>query len=177
MFVIDLNCISVLIFVQILHREIHKYHIYCFRKYKLTTGSYQIIRYNSIVSVVNCESPPWVPPPFEGQGDSGRVKRSSECYGDLGCFPNDYPFNNTDNALPLNPRFIRTNFQLLTTLNTRFPHELRRDSLQSLQRSRYDGSKPTIFIIHGFEQYGMVQWVVDMAKEFLKKVLLLFYEL
>lgn len=130
--------------------------------------------WTTIISVVSSEAPPRGPPPFQGRWGSGRVKRSTQCYSDLGCFSNEYPFNNSDNALPLNPKFIRTRFLLFTTTNARFPKQIRRDSPELLQRSRYDGSKPTKIIIHGFEQYGMVPWTKIMAKQLILKVCVYF---
>ena len=49
-----------------------------------------------------------------GLGQTGvpRAKRSATCYGDLGCFSNTIPFNNTDGLLPQVPDFINTVFRL-----------------------------------------------------------------
>lgn len=113
---------------------------------------------------------PWNPPPFRGQWKSSiRVKRSTQCYGDLGCFSNNFPFNNTGNALPLNPRFIQTKFYLFSSINERFPTNLRRGDGDKLRRSRFDGTLPTKLIIHGFLQSGMVLWTKQMAESLIRK--------
>ena len=115
--------------------------------------------------------PPWNSPPFNGKlTHSPRMKRSSQCYGDLGCFSNAFPFNNTGEALPLNPRFIRTRFLLFSSINERFPTRLERNDVEQLRRSRYNGNLPTKVIIHGFQQYGMVNWTKQMSREFILKV-------
>ena len=114
--------------------------------------------------------PPWNSPPFNGKlTHSPRMKRSSQCYGDLGCFSNAFPFNNTGEALPLNPRFIRTRFLLFSSINERFPTRLERNDVEQLRRSRYNGNLPTKVIIHGFQQYGMVNWTKQMSREFILK--------
>ena len=115
--------------------------------------------------------PPWNSPPFNGKlTHSPRMKRSSQCYGDLGCFSNAFPFNNTGEALPLSPRFIRTRFFLFSSINERFPIRLVRNDVEKLRRSRYNGNLPTIVIIHGFQQHGLVNWTKQIAREFILKV-------
>ncbi|XP_071120830.1 pancreatic lipase-related protein 2-like [Mytilus edulis] len=113
--------------------------------------------------------PEWFPPPFRPLPSTNRIKRSAQCYGDLGCFTNTYPYNNTGDALPLNPRFIRTRFLLYTSINDRFPRIISRAASDQLSRSRYNSNLPTKIIIHGFEQYGMVSWTRQMTRQFILK--------
>ena len=119
-------------------------------------------------------TPPWNSPPYRSEETSrSRTKRSSQCYGELGCFSNNFPFNNSENALPLQPEFIKTRFLLFSTVNDRFPRILDRKDGASLRRTRYNGNLKTKFIIHGFEQNGMVSWTREIARKLLVKVICL----
>ncbi|XP_069126907.1 pancreatic triacylglycerol lipase-like [Argopecten irradians] len=99
-----------------------------------------------------------------------RTKRSSQCYGDLGCFSNDYPFNNTDGALPLSPSDIRPGFLLYSERSIpTAPHRLVRNDRHNLWTSGFESSIPTKIIIHGFTQNGNVPWAHDMMSELIRK--------
>ncbi|XP_060083633.1 pancreatic lipase-related protein 2-like [Ylistrum balloti] len=99
-----------------------------------------------------------------------RTKRSSHCYGDLGCFSNEYPFNNSDGALPLSPSQIRPTFLLFSERSIpSAPFRLVRNDRHNLWTSGFEASLPTKIIIHGFTQNGNVPWAHDMMSELIRK--------
>ncbi|OWF43648.1 pancreatic lipase-related protein 2-like [Mizuhopecten yessoensis] len=101
---------------------------------------------------------------------SDRTKRSSLCYGDLGCFSNDYPFNNTDGALPLSPSHIRPAFLLFSERsNPSAPFQLVRNDRHNLWTSGFESSLPIKIIIPGFTQNGNVTWAHVMMSELIRK--------
>ena len=60
-------------------------------------------------------------------------------------------------------------FRLFTTGCTN-PRLLSADQVQALTDCGFDPALPVKFIVHGFLQYGEVQWVRDMAAELLRNV-------
>ncbi|XP_033738718.1 pancreatic lipase-related protein 2-like [Pecten maximus] len=99
-----------------------------------------------------------------------RTKRASRCYGDLGCFSNDYPFNNSNGALPLSPSYIRPGFFLYSERSIpTAPFHLVRNDRHNLWTSGFEASIPTKIIIHGFTQNGNVTWAHAMMSELIRK--------
>lgn len=98
------------------------------------------------------------------------VDPHSRCYEDLGCFHNQYPFNNTDGALPFPPNLIRPSFLLFSERSIpSTPYRLVRNDRHNLLVSGFEASLPTRFIIHGFTQNGNVPWAHDMMTELIRK--------
>nr|XP_006825445.1 PREDICTED: pancreatic lipase-related protein 2-like [Saccoglossus kowalevskii] len=90
------------------------------------------------------------------------------CYGDLGCFTNDPPFDNVD-ALPEEPEDINTGFWLYTRQNRDSKQVIDRKDPATLHNSYFDDSKDTKFIIHGWLHNGDIDWVSDMKHALLDK--------
>lgn len=104
---------------------------------------------------------PWLPSSTE-----------SRCYDELGCLnlTKDWyhiiyrPFN----VFPLPRQTIDTKFILYTRLNPTEGQILRATDDQSIEKSNFDASKPTKFIIHGFIDTPLSSWVKEMRLELLK---------
>ncbi|XP_052776289.1 pancreatic triacylglycerol lipase-like [Mya arenaria] len=97
-----------------------------------------------------------------------RQKRSRTCFGELGCFANLPPFNNTDGLLPQSPDTIQTTFRLFTTTCKR-PRVLTQGDASPYTDCGFDPTLPVKFIVHGFLQHGQVAWVRDMTNALLRK--------
>lgn len=100
-------------------------------------------------------------------------KRSSVCYGDLGCFSSDPPFTGPqrpDPTLPESPDEIKTKFQLYTREGTYTPQNLdpRTPSATSTSWTHFK-KRPTKFIVHGFlDDPNVTTWMKTMKDELLK---------
>ncbi|XP_053394688.1 pancreatic lipase-related protein 2-like [Mercenaria mercenaria] len=101
-------------------------------------------------------------------GPHSRPKRSQMCFGELGCFTNEAPFNNTDNLLPQSPALINTTFRLFTETCKR-PYILHAGDTGFKSDCNLDPALPLKFVVHGFLQHGQVKWVRDMAAALLNK--------
>lgn len=84
----------------------------------------------------------------------------SVCYGDLGCFE---PRSGSKN-LPESPEKINTRFFLYTRNHPDLPGE----SISAVHLGRFNFSKETKVIIHGFTDRSTNKWVLDMKNELLK---------
>ncbi|KAK6188478.1 hypothetical protein SNE40_004644 [Patella caerulea] len=99
-------------------------------------------------------------------------KRSTKCYGDLGCFGTGAPFFSLQrpiSLLPLSPEFIGTKFRLFTRSNPKTEQLLNYKDVNSIHSSHFNPSKPTKMVSHGFIENGRTDWLVEMKDEFLKK--------
>ncbi|KAL3868059.1 hypothetical protein ACJMK2_040897 [Sinanodonta woodiana] len=100
-------------------------------------------------------------------------KRSTVCYGDLGCFGTNTPFFSLQrpiNFLPAAPAIIDTKFRLFTRHNmgdTSF-QMLRANDYSSIRSSHFNSSNPTKMVVHGFIENGLVDWMKTMKNELLK---------
>ncbi|XP_071057677.1 pancreatic triacylglycerol lipase-like isoform X2 [Onthophagus taurus] len=113
------------------------------------------------ISWARSDKIPW-PLPFENE---------SRCYDELGCLNITRswyhliirPFN----VFPLPREVINTGFILYTRLN---PNDglLLRTKDKSIEMSKFDAKKKTKFIIHGFIDTPLSNWVGDMKDELLK---------
>ncbi|KAL4235573.1 hypothetical protein ACF0H5_003969 [Mactra antiquata] len=97
-----------------------------------------------------------------------RTKRATVCYDNLDCFSNDAPFDNTEGILPQTPDVINTTFRLFTD-KCRRSVVLHPDDTRAMRSCEVNVEQPVKFIVHGFLQYGRVQWIRDMVAELLKK--------
>lgn len=99
-------------------------------------------------------------------------KRSSVCYGDLGCYSTGAPFFSQYrpiNFLPQRPDEIDTRFLLYTRGNRNTVHYLNPKDHNSITNSPFSGGRPTKFVTHGFLENGQVVWLHDIKNEFLKE--------
>ena len=71
------------------------------------------------------------------------------CYGKYGCFSNGEPFKSIV-LLPFPPVLIAPQFRLYTRLNPDKPQFIDDNDLTKLQISSYNGSKRTVFVVHGY---------------------------
>ncbi|XP_077987391.1 pancreatic lipase-related protein 2-like [Glandiceps talaboti] len=88
------------------------------------------------------------------------------CYGDLGCFTNDPPYDNSP-QLPQDPETVNTGFWLYTWDNRDVPQIIDRMDADSLLNSNFDRLKDTKFLIHGWVNSGETEWVVKVREAFL----------
>jgi len=97
-----------------------------------------------------------------------RQKRDEEvvCYGDLGCFRDEGPFNYLD-MLPSPPEEIRTVFYLYTKNNKEIPQVLEYNNITTVAESHFNASSPTKIIIHGFGSSCDKIWPREMRLSFL----------
>jgi len=90
------------------------------------------------------------------------------CYPKVGCFDLKFPWSLRPNIpLPVSPDLINTKFTL--HLKGKSPVQIKTDDANGLRQSRYDGSKKTTMIVHGFRARTSEQWCKDMVKALLKK--------
>jgi pimeloyl-ACP methyl ester carboxylesterase len=88
------------------------------------------------------------------------VKAREVCYGDLGCFTDDYPFWSIQrpiSVLPDTPQKVGTRFVFY---NKKVPKGV--DINATNIDENFDPTQPTKFIIHGFSHNGIEKWVVDL---------------
>ena len=102
---------------------------------------------------------------------NSRQKRDEEvvCYGDLGCFRDEGPFNYLD-MLPSPPEEIRTVFYLYTLKNKEIPQVLEYNNITTVSQSNFNASAPTKIIIHGFGSSCNKIWPREMRLSFLAVV-------
>lgn len=100
----------------------------------------------------------------------GRYKRSSACYGPLGCFSTDgfFSLRRPINVLPASRESVNTQFRLYTRKNPQEDHVVRVDYPVTYDLSNFEPKNPTKFIIHGFTDNGFKPWIIQMKDEFLK---------
>ena len=101
------------------------------------------------------------------------ARRSTVCYGDLGCFSTVANLH----SLPMTPQEVGTTFALRVRGN---PHAAAAARLRAiddpgswhaaLAGSGFSAAKETKVITHGFLDSGSGAWPGDMATELLKRV-------
>ncbi|XP_028403774.1 pancreatic lipase-related protein 2-like [Dendronephthya gigantea] len=93
------------------------------------------------------------------------------CFSMYGCFEVNEYFSVKDAALPSHPDVIQTKFYLYTSENPKNVEELKLDNASSITTSKFDPSRKTIFIVHGFAHHSQKPWVITMKNELLKQYL------
>ncbi|KAL7890065.1 hypothetical protein AOLI_G00023230 [Acnodon oligacanthus] len=92
------------------------------------------------------------------------------CYGELGCFSDDYPWSGSIERpiarLPWGPDAIQTGFYLFTRNNPN-NYQVISANRDSIAGSNYKSYRKTRFIIHGFIDKGDESWLLDMCKHML----------
>ncbi|KAH3697159.1 hypothetical protein DPMN_084648, partial [Dreissena polymorpha] len=91
------------------------------------------------------------------------------CYGELGCFDSQPPFNNTEGVLPQSPEEIQTTFRLFTSTCSPVPRVLHQNYTNSMSACDFNPSVPMKVIIHGFLQHGQVDWIGEMTRALMAK--------
>ncbi|XP_066535619.1 pancreatic triacylglycerol lipase-like [Hoplias malabaricus] len=104
-------------------------------------------------------------------GIVGAAYGAEVCYGDLGCFSDDYPWSGSIERpiarLPWSPDKIKTRFLLFTRENSNNYQEITANTY-SIAGSKYNSSRKTRFITHGFIDKGDENWLLDMCQIMLR---------
>ncbi|XP_017784310.1 PREDICTED: pancreatic triacylglycerol lipase-like [Nicrophorus vespilloides] len=104
---------------------------------------------------------PWLP--FENE---------SRCYDELGCLNITrswyHLIHRPFNVFPLPRSVINTRFILYTRLNPTEGQILRPQDEKTIKKSKFDPKKKSKFIIHGFIDTPLSNWVGDMRDELIK---------
>lgn len=77
------------------------------------------------------------------------VAGNEVCYPNYGCFSKHYPFNHL--SLPEHPNKVGTRFWLFTRMSPHQPEELSDTEVYKLEASKFDGSRPTKVVVHGYQ--------------------------
>ncbi|WAR24199.1 LIPP-like protein [Mya arenaria] len=93
-------------------------------------------------------------------------KRSSICYGDIGCFSTGGAFTSLYRPLsitPQSPQSVNPRFLLFTRQNpaTGSHQFLAYTNTAGIQESNFKGSRPTKVVSHGFLENGFADWLMD----------------
>jgi pimeloyl-ACP methyl ester carboxylesterase len=84
------------------------------------------------------------------------------CYGDLGCFTDQYPFSGVlprpIALLPSAPEKISTRFILYNKQTSTLGEGISANNIGA----NFDAKAPVKFITHGFIQHGFYKWVIEM---------------
>ena len=78
------------------------------------------------------------------------ISGEEKCYPPYGCFNNDPPFSRSLVQLPDSPQAVGTKFMLYTRRQKANPDVLSDADPSSVKTSTFDGSKSTIFVVHGY---------------------------
>ncbi|CAL1544811.1 unnamed protein product [Lymnaea stagnalis] len=101
-----------------------------------------------------------------GTRSSRLVRCRGVKYPGLGCFTLDPPFNNSQ-WLPQHPSDVDTTFLLYTRSNPTVPDIIDAKNRSSIKRSHYDANLPVKILIHGFLQYGAMDYLLNMTRALL----------
>ncbi|XP_075235096.1 pancreatic lipase-related protein 2-like [Lycorma delicatula] len=117
--------------------------------------------------------------PFSSASISSFVREKVEnaiplhnCYKELGCFPNDYPWTSVLRPVPPpeRPEKVNTEIYMYTRKDKTDRYTPRLWPTIEMQGSDFDASREqTIFIIHGFIETGNKTWLQDMRFQLLGK--------
>ncbi|XP_071118677.1 pancreatic triacylglycerol lipase-like [Haliotis cracherodii] len=93
------------------------------------------------------------------------------CYPHVGCFDNIPPFNIAELALPVAPEVIGTGFWLYTRASSgNGDHDnLNFTDHNSITGSKFEHTKLTKIIIHGYKRGGNSSWVQNCKDAFLRQ--------
>ncbi|XP_056013685.1 inactive pancreatic lipase-related protein 1-like [Ostrea edulis] len=98
-----------------------------------------------------------------------KPKTKKVCFKNIGCFSNAKPFNNAKGTLPDSPDKIQTTFRLYTRQNKGTAQILKPYDSSSITNSKFEVSRPTIFITHGFTDTAKSGWPLQMKDALLQK--------
>ncbi|XP_056388247.1 pancreatic lipase-related protein 2-like [Hyla sarda] len=97
----------------------------------------------------------------------GRTK----CYADIGCVTNESPYWSLWRMIsifPQSPESIKTRFFLFTINNIDQYQVVSARNLSSIYQSNFNGSRNSVFIIHGYTESGGDEWLVNMCQTILQ---------
>lgn len=113
---------------------------------------------------------------YEKQQDSTESPPSgnslTRCYGKYGCFSVGEPFLSIHrplNLFPLPPEALGAQFLLRTRRNNEYYQRLKSGDSDTFSDSKFDGTRPTMFIIHGYLEHAYQKWILDLSTELLTK--------
>ncbi|XP_067679742.1 pancreatic lipase-related protein 2-like [Haliotis asinina] len=102
-------------------------------------------------------------------------KKKEKCFGELGCFDNRSPFDNTKGCIPQSPDEQGLQLALYTRKNRYFPQWINIDTnydtagnTYSITNSHYTVGKRTYFIIHGYTDDCLSEWVANIERTLLE---------
>ncbi|MCI4376463.1 hypothetical protein PGIGA_G00188840 [Pangasianodon gigas] len=97
----------------------------------------------------------------------GVVYGAEVCYDKIGCFSDESPWSGTIERpiarLPWSPEKINARFLLFTRQNPDSYQEISTNA-DVIAGSKYESTRKTTFIIHGFIDKGDENWLIDMCK-------------
>ncbi|XP_026997671.1 pancreatic triacylglycerol lipase-like isoform X2 [Tachysurus fulvidraco] len=97
----------------------------------------------------------------------GAVNGAEVCYDKLGCFSDEKPWSGTTErpipCLPWSPEKINARFILFTRENPNSFQEISTNA-DVIAASKYQATRKTRFITHGFVDKGDENWLFDMCK-------------
>ncbi|XP_062851234.1 pancreatic triacylglycerol lipase-like [Trichomycterus rosablanca] len=98
---------------------------------------------------------------------AGTAYGAEVCFENLGCFSDNKPWSGTTERpiarLPWSPEKINTRFLLFTRENPNSYQEISTNQ-DVIAKSKYNSSRKTRFITHGFIDRGDENWLFDMCK-------------
>ncbi|GFS17764.1 pancreatic lipase-related protein, partial [Elysia marginata] len=81
----------------------------------------------------------------------------------IGCFPTTYPFTNSGGIAPQDPRVIPTFF---TSYRHGMPAQtFTASNAREMIGDRYDPTKKTVFVIHGYMEHSRKSWIYRIITE------------
>ncbi|KAL3256671.1 hypothetical protein MRX96_017127 [Rhipicephalus microplus] len=123
---------------------------------------WMVIAVSAAVTVVTAQNGQ-----LEKQVDSTETPPSSNsltrCYGKYGCFSVGEPFLSIQrplNLFPLPPESLNVQFFLRTRRNNEYYQRLKSGDADSFADSKFDSTRPTMFIIHGYLEHAYLKWIL-----------------
>lgn len=98
---------------------------------------------------------------------SAAEPNTTYCYAYVGCFDNNYPFDNTRYYLPNDPENINTEFLLFTRKNRNNEQILSYRNTETVRNSNFNKNLPLKIIVHGFGNTKDKPWMHEMKDAFL----------
>ena len=110
-------------------------------------------------------------------GESSPAKSNTTvCYDYIGCFNNNFPFNNTELYLPEDPETIKTKFSLFTDEDPLFEQDLNYKEIRTIKNSKFNKNLPLKVIVHGYGEDQELEWLLKMKDTLLKVTISKFFK-
>ncbi|XP_023240645.1 pancreatic lipase-related protein 2-like [Centruroides sculpturatus] len=98
--------------------------------------------------------------------------KATKCMGKYGCFTLESPFALSPPkrmlaTLPLCPEKLVIKFFVWTRQNPEKEDVIYSHEMERIERSHFDPTKLTKFLIHGWTQHGKISWILAATKELL----------
>ncbi|KAK2580877.1 hypothetical protein KPH14_005949 [Odynerus spinipes] len=96
------------------------------------------------------------------------LSSTNQCYNELGCFDNDYPWNWILRPFPppQSPEKVNTTFYII---NRERKEKLHFQTWPNIDSSQYQAHKPSYILTHGFYSSGNVEWMQNLTTAILSK--------